>query len=313
MTRASRLAPRQVKEPAAVDRQVQADLTGLRNADGGWGATRGLPSNTEATALSLLAVQASSAEAGGAVRWLTERQREDGSWAFTEAVPAPSWATSLATLALGRAGEDEAARRGLRWLLRQEGREFPLLMRLRYRFFPEEQAVELDPSLRGWPWVPDTFGWVEPTSYALLALKILRPLAGRGAEGRIRDGERMILDRVCAGGGWNYGNSRVLDEELEAFPDTTALALLALQDRPRDERITRSLDALHEMLTINQSGLTLALSILCLELYGEQTEPLRKNLRERYGEAGFLSETRTLALAALALSETNPFRVPARA
>jgi hypothetical protein len=296
--------------------QLLAELASLRNGDGGWGAASGLPSNTEATSLGLMVAQASSAmERSGeeSTRWLVARQREDGSWPFTEAVAAPSWSSSLATLALGRAGEEEPARRGLRWLLGQEGRSFPLLMRLRYRFFPEDQAIELDPSFKGWPWAPDTFGWVEPTAYALVALKALRPLAPRGAAARIRDGERMILDRVCAGGGWNYGNSRVLDEELEAFPDTTALALIALQDAARAEPIVRSIRALRAMLETNRSGLTLALSVLCLELYGEETAALKQLLGERYLAAGFLGETRTLALAALALSGTNPFRVSAHA
>ena len=38
---------------------------------------------------------------------------------------------------------------------------------------------ELDPYLSGWPWTAGAFSWVEPTSYSLIALKKLKPDAGR--------------------------------------------------------------------------------------------------------------------------------------
>ena len=38
----------------------------------------------------------------------------------------------------------------------------------------------------------------------------------------------MLLDRRCRDGGWNYGNRRVLGADLPSYPETTALALMAL-------------------------------------------------------------------------------------
>lgn len=289
----------------------------MQNEDGGWGASRGLPSNTEATALGCLALSTGHNEGSQqrATSWLVERQREDGSWSYLEAVTTPSWSTSLAALALGRTGEwNDATRRALAWIVSERGVGFPLLLRLRYRFFPEAQAVELNPSFRGWPWAPGTFGWVEPTAYAMVALAALIRLAPRTrARERIRDGERMLLDRMCAGGGWNYGNSRVLDEDLEPFPDTTALALMALQDSARSAAITASLDRLELMLRTNDSGLTLALAILCRRLYRGDSSALAARLEQRYRESAFLGETRTIALAALALAGPHVFHVPYRA
>ena len=288
-------------------------LVAARNPDGGWGAGAGRSSNTEATALGLLALHAAGREGTAeAAAWLVSRQREDGSWAFDDVVPDASWSGSLAVFALGRTGADEAgAARGLRWLVGQEGSSFPFLIWLRYKLFPEDQAVELDPSLTGWPWTPDTFSWVEPTSYALLALKCLPGLAPRrAARARIQEGERMILDRACRGGGWNYGNSRVLDEELEPYPDTTAIALLALQDQPRLEGVRAGMTALRRMLGEVDSGLALALATLCFRAHDLDASTLARRLGARFEAAGFLGETRVLALAALALADTSPFTLP---
>ena len=52
-----------------------------------------------------------------------------------------------------------------------------------------------------------------------------------GSQERLEQAERLLFDRQCAGGGWNYGNSEVLGQKLHAYVPTTALALLALQDR----------------------------------------------------------------------------------
>jgi len=287
-------------------------LVAARSADGGWGAGAGRPSNTEATALGLLALHAAGRDGtSDAAAWLVSRQREDGSWAFGDVVPDASWSGSLAALALGRTGADEAAAaRGLHWLVGQEGTGFPFLIWLRYKLFPDEQAVELDPSLTGWPWTPDTFSWVEPTSYALLALKCLPGLAPRrAARARIQEGERMILDRACRGGGWNYGNSRVLDEELEPYPDTTAIALLALQDRS-GEGVRAGMAALRRMLGEVDSGLALALATLCFRAHDLDASPFAQRLGARFEATGFLGETRVLALAALALADTAPFTSP---
>ena len=49
-----------------------------------------------------------------------------------------------------------------------------------------------------------------------------------GLENRVDVGKRMLLERRCRDGGWNYGNRRVLGADLPSYPETTALALMAL-------------------------------------------------------------------------------------
>src|SRR5262249_54266845 len=81
---------------------------------------------------------------------------------------------------------------------------------------------------QGWPWIPDTFSWVEPTAWCLLALKKMRsPESNGAAEARIREAEKLLANRSCKTGGWNYGNATVFGQDLRAYVPTTAVGLLA--------------------------------------------------------------------------------------
>ena len=147
-----------------------------------------------------------------------------------------------------------------------------------------------------------TLLWEAGGRYALIALKTLRadlPEAPTGA--RIEEGERLLLDRVCEGGGWNYGNSRVYDEELWPYPDTTALALLALQDHPHLPEVRSSLDALDRMVARNDSLLATSLALLCGRVYGRPVETLSRRLAAHLETASPWVDVRALALAGLAL------------
>lgn len=274
----------------------------------------GGPSSTEATALALLsltgAVRAGDPLRRGSIRWLQEHQRADGAWPFSRVVPEASWVTSVASLALLRAtGQADASVRGAVWLLAQSSWRPSIGTRIRRRFYPETKVVDLNDELRGWAWTDGAFSWIEPTAHAILALRALRGhMPAEQVVGRVREAEAMIRDRVCEGGGWNYGNSRVLDEVLWPYPDTTALALIALHDGPRDAIVTDSLHALRRMLEENDSGLAVALSILAFRLYDEDVRELSVRLRENVKATQLLGETRSLALAALALDERrHPF------
>jgi hypothetical protein len=284
-------------------------LLASQNADGGWGAAPGGPSFTEPTALAAMALEGAEPDPHRAVdrglAWLRERQRRDGAWPASDQVPMGSWMTSVAVLALAASSDDRPrAVAGGRWLLEQHGRPVPWLTRLFFFLFPRYDVIDLDLELKGWSWFVDTFGWVEPTAYALIALKTLRAdLPAGPTRARIEEGERLILDRVCKGGGWNYGNSRVYDEELWPYPDTTALALLALQDRPDLPEVRSSLDALDRMVARTDSLLATALALLCGRAYGRPVETLTRRIVERLEAPSPWIDNRALALAGLALGE----------
>jgi hypothetical protein len=268
----------------------------------------GRVSSTEITALATLALGRletpdARASAAHGVGWLVARQHDDGGWPVSTRVDETSWATALAVVALDALGREPAATvRGARWLLRRMPRTLGATISLLHRLAPGALPVRLNPNLKGWAWTAEAISFVEPTSYALLALKRLRRhLPGVAVAERIDEAEHMIYDRMCRDGGWNYGNSTVLQTELWPYADVTALALLALAEHRQREANQRSLAALRAMLDRVDSGLALAWATLCFSAYGEDVALWRRRLAERYARTGFLGETKAVAIAQLAL------------
>jgi hypothetical protein len=175
----------------------------------------------------------------------------------------------------------------------------------------QKRAVRLNQDLIGWPWTTGNFSWVEPTSYCMIALKkIRRELPANTVHSRLDQAELMIYDRMCDGGGWNYGNSEVYEEKLWAYPDTTAIALIATQDHRHRKENQASLRVLYDVARQADSGLALSLSILCFSLYDQDASDFKKMLAARFAKTQFLGETKVLALAVLALGDgARYFRV----
>jgi Prenyltransferase and squalene oxidase repeat len=297
--------------------QVRNTLIGLQNRDGGWGAAEGRRSNTEATSLALSALHAAGESAANdrvlrAALWLAERQNPDGGWRLNDVATAGSWTTALAIIALsGFPEHGERVSRAARWLVAQEGSKPGILAKLILWATGKSNINRLNNDLVGWSWVPNSFSWVEPTSYAILALKKVKAsLAENSAHQRIQEGEALIYDRMCAGGGWNYGNSKVLDYALWPYPDITAVALIALQDRAGETANRQSLETLKKIAKETNSGLACSWTAICLGLYGQGIGDWQKRVENSFRETGFLGETKTLALGLIALAgKSNPFRV----
>jgi len=288
-----------------------------QNPDGGWGAFASKRSATEITALALLALQAAHDNAEEpALRkgkeWLIKRQNADGSWPLNDSLKAPSWSTALAMIALSESGQfEERLVKAGSWALEQEGSKPGIFANLILALTFQKKAVQLNEDLIGWSWTPNSFSWVEPTSYFLLALKkTKRLLASKTLEDRIRQGELMIYDRMCDNGGWNYGNSTVYGDQLLPYPDTTAVALIALQNWRERKENQMSIRALAEMTKSTDSGLALSWSAICFSLYGQEDAELRKRLVERFAKTKFLGETKAIALGILAIGNgARLFRV----
>src|SRR5688572_28331508 len=278
-----------------------------QNHDGGWGFLTGKSSNTECTSLCLLALDSLGAKQPVAntkrgLDWLLQHQRGEGSWPLSGSTNDGSWATALAIIALNRfPGHQLQMRMASDWLLKQEGRTPGILARLVGAFVSPSNAVALNPDLKGWPWIARTVSWVEPTSYALIALKQMRAyVAASNLEARIQQGEMMIYDRMCKGGGWNYGNSKVFGEALWPYPDVTAVALIALQDHQSSEPNQESVRALRKMMQETDSGFALSWGTICLSIYGDEISEWRRKIEKRFQMTGFLGETKTLALSLIA-------------
>ena len=287
-----------------------------QNGDGGWGAVAGKQSNTEVSALALLALRSISADAAPRIdkaqNWLSQRQQADGSWPLNDSAKGASWATALAMIALNEAPAlSERAVKAGQWLLQQEGGKPGLLAKLVLFVSRQKQASRLNLDLIGWPWTAGNFSWVEPTSYCMIALKKLKQkLPAEPFQERIAQAELLLYDRMCAGGGWNYGNAAVYEEKLWPYPDTTALALIATQNRRDRDENKISLRALREMALKTDSGLAVAWTSICFALYGEENSAFKNALAQRFAKSQFLGENKTLALALLALGDgARYFRV----
>jgi hypothetical protein len=179
-----------------------------------------------------------------------------------------------------------------------------------------DPLIPQDGRLQGWSWTEGTFSWVEPTAWSVLVLK-QRLTYGPypDAAERIRVGEQMLKDRECQGGGWNYGNSAVYSQDLQPYVPTTALSLLALQDRRNEGVVTRGLRRLQEDMLGERSAVALSLAIICLRVHDLPADVPEKVLIElmsdRDSKAVQDNDLLSLAMTVCALSEKplTPFTV----
>jgi hypothetical protein len=270
--------------------KATAFLAATRNLDWGWPYLPMGESSPEPTCFAVLAL--SHLEAG-TTRWLMSSACNLGG------PPSLVWTKALALFTLARLGEKQAARDPIaQSLLASESKQIA-----------PDPKNELNGSLRGWSWVDGTFSWVEPTSYALLALKS----HGTRNHPRIQEAERLLVDRVCADGGWNYGNRKVRGVAFTSLMPTTALAAMALQGSGNESLIHRALDLLDREVPPRPSSLSCALAILCFDMYGRPSEHLRALLLKRQKTDGsWRGQTHLTALAILALrtrEQSNVFKL----
>ncbi len=200
--------------------------------DGGWGYRTGQPAHLEPTCLALVALAPDRARHpaayDAAVRFVAAQFVATGRGTtarLQRGRPQAVWTTALALVAWRSGAGTEKEQASLAdGLFAIEGRTI--------KADPEvADMLDIDSRLMGWPWGEDTFSWVEPTSWACLALRG----AGRGDHPRVKEGLRLLMDRAFDTGGANYGNRTVLGRTTEPIPGPTAVLLLAMQgvDHPR--------------------------------------------------------------------------------
>ena len=149
----------------------------------------------------------------------------------------------------------------------------------------------------GWGWTTDARSTVEPTSRVLAAVHVLTP-----ADYAIRaEAIRLLRERQCADGGWNYGNASVNDVDLRGYAQTTAIALAALQ---RGTAVARRPG--HRVpapeLAREPGGLTTAQAVVAFRLHGVEDEvgPALAALEQISRRPSFRGDPVALAWAVLA-------------
>jgi hypothetical protein len=165
-----------------------------------------------------------------------------------------------------------------------------------------------DNSLQAWSWIADTFSWIEPTGWCLLSLKKRRAAGASDVDAaRVTEAEKLLINRVCATGGWNYGNADVLGEELRAYVPTTAIGLLAMQDRTDNPAIARSVDFLEQHALSESSGSALALAMLALRAFNRNDAAVRTQLLGQLPTTIDMGNVAAMAAALYALGTTGTY------
>lgn len=160
-----------------------------------------------------------------------------------------------------------------------------------------------DNQLQGWPWLRDTFSWVEPTAWGLLALKRADPSRrSRATAARAQEAEKLLVNRTCVAGGWNYGNASALGQDLRAYVPTTALGLLAMQDRRSEPNIEKSVRFLVQERLTEASALALSLTAICLRVLGLPADDVEERLAEVAVQSDSRGHLLAMAMASYALS-----------
>lgn len=281
--------------------RVRQRLVASANASG-WGYYAGKSSRIEPSCWALLAL----ARVGGLtsdawarfaqphLAYLERLQDSSGLLVETEPALANLASNALAALTMRALGSSATA---------------PVLARLSTGLIELKgvRLAQIDPrqdsTLQGWPWVRDTFSWVEPTAWCLLALKQTARAGGSAsAAAREDEAEKLLANRMCTGGGWNFGNATALGQDLRAYVPTTAVALLALQDRRNRPDVQQSFEWLRAERLAEPSTMSLSLVSMCLRLYQTPTDDVDERLEEAVTRSEDAGNVQAMAMALYALS-----------
>jgi hypothetical protein len=282
---------------------LRQTLLASGNAGGGWGYYAGKASRLEPTCWALLALAesgSSPASLAPHAAFLTRCQQASG-WLVED----PTWPVNIGFNALAafawvarpELATDDERRQLMSALVSSKGAQAP-----------QSAEVGQDSSLQGWPWIDAMFSWVEPTSWGLLALKKARQMGvtDAAAQARVAEAERLLVDRCCRSGGWNFGNASVMHQDLRPYVPTTALALLAMQDRRDVPAVMRSLTYLEARWSDEVSATTLSLTLLCLAAYGRPVVDVEARLSAHTAQALSFGNVHGVAMMLFALSQKGP-------
>lgn len=277
-------------------------LLDYQNPDGSWGYFPGTPGFIEPTVYAVLSLYPEEKERSlRGFSWLLARQQKEGY--FYHIDNNATWPTFLVYFLMNSLGKGDSPRAeaAFAWIIAHKGRGAAF----------SQDLCSKDLYAVGWPWYNGTTAWIEPTSYALIALK-KRGKKDNAAAQRIKKAEQFILARTCRGGGWNVGNSKLFDVYLDPYPTNTGFALLALQDHRSESKVLESLYRFEDFIHTTKSLFLLSLGIIVMNSFDEDTGAFSEKLqRYRKGSSMELSHVPTcaflLAASPVKIANNNPF------
>lgn len=290
---------------------ISERLLSLANPEGGWSYYPGQASSVEPTCLSLLALNLPNDNevAAKAIQFLSQAILPGGTVCQPGGRLEAVWPTALVLYSFQKLGLDSTLAPSM----------CGALLKIKGMTTTNPKAMEIhgrgiDLTKEGWPWTIGAFSWVEPTSWAVLALMS----AGLADHPRCVQGASFLSDRILENGGANYGNKVVLGKHLDPVPIPTALTLVGLQNTPISDPIRKSIHYLASILANPDDLQNVAWSLLALDLYDRRdvdspvVERARKWLHDSLVklEEGAAISSLALGIMVEGLSGGNPFRVP---
>ncbi len=310
-----------VKSEKTSNLGLARDYLKLQQKDGFWPYLPDRQWSLEASVWSALALRSDKKVLSAFLERVLSEQNKDGGWSNEPARLDSDWSGAAALFSLQflkmankkenlgldafTAKINKASERALDWLMENRAEYYSSAAKFALVVW---KGPEYDYE-RGWPWTQETFDWVEPTSYALLAIKNDEFLSRARVKKAAELAEGFLLKLVCKDGGWNFGDRNPYGHSNPPDLQTSALALLALRARIDDAKVKQSikwvLEGKKDKWTVSQN----AWSILSLRACGvkdEAIEHLHSFLTEAQERDGkFAQNILTQAVSILALDQES--------
>lgn len=283
-------------------KKALAYLQSIQTADGFWPYLQGHDGAIEPSCWAAIATRSEKNCRNKFLKHILDQQNSDGGWSSDATRLNSDWTTAIALMSLralircsidesfdlGVSSDvlDQARKRAFNWLIENRCEHYTPTARFALLLW---KGPEYDYE-RGWPWNPDTFDWVEPTSYALMAMREPEYSSEKSARIALL-AEKYLLSVSCPKGGWNCGDRNPLGVVIPADMQFSALALLALKTRENEEAVKRSLRFLQERKM--ESRAEYAWAALALKRYKMENSYLLEKLTAEQSEDGSLAQNVT--------------------
>lgn len=308
-----------ISSTMSISRQRAEAFLLKKRLDGYWPYKPGGDASLETSAWCAIAFRSRKDIRNESWQYFKQSQNKNGGWSTGLDDGSSDWTTNLVLLSLRVLSEQaplDAVRQDLlndacRYLLESRSKPYPEYLRWLLQFLKLPATF---PAGRGWPFFPETAMLVEPTSYALMAIRPTKSAATEPLKSVVSQAQEYLFSRYCQRGGWNYGENVRLTEQLPPYAVSTAQAIIALQDKPQDKRIQTGLNFLTKTARENNTVMALSWSALARNCLGEKSQQEINMLishQDKDGSFGNSIYLTALAVLALQCEEDNPLRFPA--